>query len=357
MHHNSLSSPGHNSPRTSDQLRLLVEVSEAIATHRDLPTLFRDLAKRLPPMVPFEFISLSLHDPVKNVMRVDMLGTADADSIPPGLEIPVDESFSGQVFKTQEPVVVRSLEESARFPITLSLMQTIGAHSFCMLPLTTIVRPLGAMGFASATPRAIDEPQLEFLQLVVKQVAVAVDNALHDQSAAAAQAQLTRERDRLRLLLEVSESVASHHNLDELVHDLAHRLPRVVSFDYINLTLHDPQRNVMRLHLLVAPAASTIRPGIELAIDGSPAGLAWKTQRPVVVENIDADTRFPELATLFRDNAVKSWCAMPLTSALRPLGSMGFGSAVPAEYEDADLKFLQQVANLGGCGRRQRAAR
>ena len=88
--------------RNSDQLRLLIEVSEAVATHRDLTALFRDLAKRLPAIVRFEFIALFLHDPEKNVMRVDTLGTSDADSIPPGLELPVDtdayNSVGGFVF-------------------------------------------------------------------------------------------------------------------------------------------------------------------------------------------------------------------------------------------------------------------
>ena len=73
-----------------DQLRFLAEVSEAIASHSNLTALFRDLARRLPPLLPFEVIALFLHDPDKQVMRVDMLGTADADRIPPGLELPVD---------------------------------------------------------------------------------------------------------------------------------------------------------------------------------------------------------------------------------------------------------------------------
>jgi formate hydrogenlyase transcriptional activator len=163
-----------NSPagqiRSSDQLRLLIEVSEAIATHRDLTTLLRDLARRLPAIVPFEFIVLCLHDAAKNVMRVEMLGTADADSIPPGLELPIAQSNSGLVFTTQQPLIVRSPEDTARFSIAHSLMQTTGVESFCMLPLTTIVRPLGAMGFGTSTRRAFDESELEFLQLVVNQL-------------------------------------------------------------------------------------------------------------------------------------------------------------------------------------------
>ena len=105
---------------------LLFEVSEAIATHRDLTALFRDLARRLPVVVPFEFIALFLHDGDRNVMRIHMLGNADADSIPPGMEIPVDGSFSGRVFTTQQPIIIARPEEAERFQTTHSLMHTIG---------------------------------------------------------------------------------------------------------------------------------------------------------------------------------------------------------------------------------------
>jgi formate hydrogenlyase transcriptional activator len=331
--------------RGSDQLRLLIEVSEAIATHRDLTTLFRDLAKRLPAIVPFEFIALFLHDPVKNVMRVDMLGTSDADSISPGLEVPVGDSFSGLVFTTQEPVTVHSRVEASRFSMTAPLMQKIGAESFCMLPLTTTVRQLGAMAFGSLRPRAFDSSELEFLRLVAAQVAVAVDNVLHAESAAAIQLQLSQERDRLALLLEVSEAILVHRNVTDLFHDLAERLPRVVPFDYINLVMHDPSRDVMRLNVLVAPENSTIPPGQELPVDGSATGLAWRTQQPVTFDDLEVERRFPQLFTLHRELGVQSLCAVPLTTALRRLGALGFGSVTPRTYTQADLNFMQQVAN------------
>ena len=344
MHTNSLA-VADPSTRSSDQLRLLIEVSEAIATHRDLTTLFRDLAGRLPAIVPFELIALFLHDPRKNVMRVHMLGGADGDRIPPGLEVPVDASFSGQAFTTQAPVIVRTQAEALRFPAAASLVQGLGVESFCMLPLTTIVRPLGAMGFGSARRQTFGASELEFLDLVVKQVAVAVDNALHDESDRAMQAQLGHERDRLRLLLEVSESIASHRTLEDLFRDLAARLPPVVPFDYINLLLHDPARDVMRLNILVAPEGSTINPGLELPVDDSAAGLVWKTQQPLIVEDLDREQRFPRLIAMMRENGVKSFCTIPLTTALRRLGSLGFGSLTRTLYKEADLNFMQQVAN------------
>ena len=330
--------------RDSDQLRLLIEVSEAVATHRDLTALFRDLARRLPSIVRFEFIALFLHDPEKNVMRVNSLGTSDAESIPPGLELPLDQSYSGLVFTTQQPVIVNSLAET-QFPLAASLSTAVGAESFCVVPLTTTVRRIGAMGFGSSSPRAFDESEVEYLTLVANQVAVAVDNVLHAESARDTQTQLSQERDRLRLLLEVSESIASHRHLNDLVQDLAERLPRVIPFDYINLNLYDSTRDVMRLHIVVVPEDGTIVRDREIPVDGSASGWVWKTQQPVMVEDLDTETRFPALVPMLRENGVKSFCSLPLTTALRRLGALGFGSMTRRAYTEADQHFMQQVAN------------
>ena len=43
-------------------------------------------------------------------------------------------------------------------------------------------------------------------------------------------------------LLEISEAIASHRDLDKLFHDLAPRLHRVLEFDFANLILYEPGR-------------------------------------------------------------------------------------------------------------------
>ena len=152
------------------------------------------------------------------------------------------------------------------------------------------------------------------------------------------------ECERLGLLLEVSESIASHRDLNDLFHDLAERLPPIVPFDYINMVLHDPLRNTMRLHLLVTPEPSTISPGLELPVDGSPGGYVWKTQESLVVEDISREERFPTLTPLLIENGIQSFCSIPLTTALRRLGAMGFGSKQRRAYQEDELRFMQQVA-------------
>ena len=101
------------------------------------------------------------------------------------------------------------------------------------------------------------------------------------------------EYNRFSMLLEVSESIASHRDLGELFHDLAERLPPIVPFDYINLVLHDPAR---RRHATASAGDAGTQhdqPGLELPVDGSPGGYVWKTQQTLVVEDVIAGEPFP----------------------------------------------------------------
>ncbi|TLY18285.1 MAG: Fis family transcriptional regulator, partial [Nitrospirae bacterium] len=173
-----------------------------------------------------------------------------------------------------------------------------GINSLCVVPLTTALRQLGAMGFGSLEKEAYGEADVEFLQQVGKQVAVAVDNVLHHQD-------LTRDRDRLRLLLEVSESVASHRDLSALFRDLAKRLPSMVQFELIALVLHDPARNVMKIHTLGTAEAESIPPGFELPIEESAGGWVLTNQRPLVVPCLTRETRFPKVHALLEKVGVQ----------------------------------------------------
>jgi formate hydrogenlyase transcriptional activator len=321
----------------TERHQALLEVAEAISAHRDLHELFRDLVQRLSRVVHVNFVSLSLHDPMRNHIRLQTIQANVPAELLGGHEEPVDETPAGLVFLTQRPVLVSNLVDEHRWPKILHRMQEDGVNSFCVVPLTTAVRRLGAMGFSSLRKDAYSELDVEFLRQVGKQVAVAVDNVLHHQD-------LANDRDRLRLLLEVTESIALHHDADRFLRDLAQRLPRIVPFDYINIVLHDPAKNVMRLRLLVTSIPARIEPGLELPIEESPGGLVWKTQQPLTVPDIARERRFSKLTAILQENGVQSFCVVPLTTANQRLGALGFGSLERRTYEVSEIEFMHQIA-------------
>src|SRR5262249_1630577 len=326
---------------TSRQLRTLLEVAEEIVSNRELSALFKNLAGLLHRVARFDHLWLNLHNGAGDTLRLNVMEPADPGA--PAAPLPVQD-LAMWVSQNQLPVVTSIPSQAEQWPDYYQWAQRLNMNSLCVLPLTTVGRRLGALGFGCKQPGAYDSREVDFLHLVANQVAVAVDNAFNYEDALAAQQRLSSERDRLGLLLEISESIASHRDLGEMFRDLGRRLPRIIPFDYINLLLHDPERDVMRLHFLAAPESSTIRPGMELPVDETSAGLVWKTQQPFMVEDVAAETRFPKLMAQLRENEVQSYCTVPLTTALRRLGAMLFGILRRRIYQEAEINFMRQVA-------------
>ena len=210
------------SAEVADQTyRALLDVSELIISHRDLESLFHDLAERLHQVVRFAFASLVLYDPAKNVMRLHVLETQKSTTLTVGSEFPVAESPTGLAWQTQQPVVVPDIGRETRFPQLMAIAREHGITSACWLPLTTSLRRLGAVAFGTDTGGPYSEDELEFMRQVARQVAVAVDNARHHRDAQSYQQQLLRERDRLDLILDINNFLASNLDLQQLAGERA----------------------------------------------------------------------------------------------------------------------------------------
>jgi formate hydrogenlyase transcriptional activator len=337
----------HQLARERDRLRLLLEVTESIASHRDLTLLLEDLAKRLPNIVPFDFIGVLLHEPERKVMRLWMFLASVPSTIMPGMEIAVDESPSGLVWKTQLPLAVDDVEKEERFPSLMATFRENGVRSFCVVPLTTAQRRLGTMAFGSLLPRVYQESEVAFLQQVAKQVAVALDNALNSETARAYQEQLTRERDRQRLLLEVNNAVVAHLDLDVLFTAVSTCLRRVIQHDGSSLLLCDAVTGQWRIHVLdFERNESFIEEGRIEESTKSPSCQAITTGQPAVFgeRDLKAMAESSPIAQKLLDCGVKSFCSIPLLSHSRTLGALNVGRRTDDGFSLEDVELLGQVA-------------
>jgi formate hydrogenlyase transcriptional activator len=77
-------------------------------------------------------------------------------------------------------------------------------------------------------------------------------------------------------LLEISEAIASHRELDPLFHDLAPRLHRVLEFDFANLILYEPGHQAMKSHVLETPDPNYACPPGECPMETPGAGCATR---------------------------------------------------------------------------------
>src|SRR5262247_350846 len=335
--------------RLNSRYQALLEISEAIAVHRNLNELLQDLAHRLPRIVPFDFINLVLHDPAREVMRLHTLVAPETSTIRAGLELPIDQSPAGLVWRSQQPLMVDIEDPAAesRFPKLTPLLRENGARSYCVVPLTTALRRLGAMGFGSLHGRVYEEAEVNFMQHVAKQVAVAVDNVLHDESARSAQQQLTHEHDRVRLLLGVNNAVVSHLSLDDLFAAVSACLRSVIQHDGSALVLYDSDTRRYRVHVLsFAKNESFIEEGIAESDCRTPARMAMASRKPGVLGEGDLKTMAAEsqCAQYWLAEGMRGFCSAPLLLHDRALGGLDIGRRYEDTFSQEEVELLGEIA-------------
>lgn len=152
------------------------------------------------------------------------------------------------------------------------------------------------------------------------------------------------ESRRYDALLEIADLMVLHLGLPDLLVALSERLHKVTLFELAHFSLHDSKNNVMRVHMWEGRDLKAL-PAI-FDVDESVGGWVWKNQKPVVMSDVDMDSRFGTVRRELKQRNIRSYCVLPLTTAQTRFGGLGLGTSRPNAYEEADLRLLSRVAKL-----------
>jgi PAS domain S-box-containing protein len=182
----------------------LFRVSQAITAHREPQELFQVLAKELHQVVTFDFVGVFFYNEESNTFEIPIF---EADKLPRFVlpsDFPIDETMTWWIHRHQKPVLISSTAEDRRFPRVMELLRQFGARSACLLPLTTVNRRLGSLGFGSLQANAYSESEVRYLTLVADEVALAIDNAMIHQEQERTKEELREQKAHFEKLFELA---------------------------------------------------------------------------------------------------------------------------------------------------------
>jgi formate hydrogenlyase transcriptional activator len=326
--------------------KTLVEISRAIASNQNQTELFSELAHHLRQVIRFDYLSVILHEPAHNVMRLYLLEGARHKNIEPGAEFSVDESYAGWVWQHQKPCLITNVDEETRFPKSVEVLRQHMVKSYYVLPVSTAQRHLGVLGFGSVLENAYSETDFAFMQQAANQVAVSLDNVLNYRIAEAHRLQAARERDRLGLLLDVTNALVSSLDFRELFASIMQCLRRVIPHEYTSLALHDAESNLLRLQALdFAGDQGLLRTPMGVSEEESPAGAVFNTGRAAVFSR-DELRQFPSnVVQALLSGGIQALCCLPLITKNGVLGTLNLGSQREAAFHPEDIDLLTRVAS------------
>ncbi len=148
---------------------------------------------------------------------------------------------------------------------------------------------------------------------------------------------------RYEALIRVSNALRGYRDRDTLFRSLARELRPVVPFSFLALGLYDEETHTIEPNVLEATGEPVPPP--QLSVDESLTYWIVQHQEPLLIHDVDRETRFAEAMAYTRQQGMRSTCSLPLTTPQRRLGMLLAGSREPGAYDEEDVTFLSLVAN------------
>src|SRR5579863_6173130 len=216
----------------SEIYEAVLSLARPIAGRTDLDALLSGVRESLRRIVSFDHLGLILHDPENSAMQGHILNEPGAPLITT-LRMPVESDPAGRVWLNQQPLILSHLDAENRWPeFTSRARAEFGLSTLILVPLTAGDNRLGAFGFSSVAPYEPGPAEMEFLERVATEFAVAVEGFLARQAA-------VRERDRLRTLFNITNALVSKLAAGDLFSAISAQLSNVIRHDHAVLTLRN----------------------------------------------------------------------------------------------------------------------
>jgi formate hydrogenlyase transcriptional activator len=158
-------------------------------------------------------------------------------------------------------------------------------------------------------------------------------------------AELARERDRLRLLLEVNNTLVSNLELRPLFGAIIGTLRKLVPHEFTTLAIWDEERQVLDLRALKFAGSGLVTEHMSVPPNATPAGIAFAAGTPMRFDRADLEQLSHEFVKRLLAEGVQSVCCVPLTVRDHRLGTLNVGRLSGEAFPDEDVELLAAVAN------------
>jgi formate hydrogenlyase transcriptional activator len=339
----------HRMGEVGTPTRLLLQ---GLLGQSNLGQLLRSLPVQLRSHLSFDYMSLVLRTEGGNGLVWYAPDHKDPSALACTQLVPTEQPLLSWVVAHQKAAVIQNIDKEIRFPSLKNSFKGPAMKSACAVPLTSAHCQLGAIFIGSAKSDFYSQEYARFFSAIAGQIAMAVDNARshaklkrYEASSRSAQAEIDLKSARLKLLFDLTNSMAGTVDLGDVLKQVTTGARKLMRSDFAILGLLDSESG--RLHVnafslsegtllddeAVGPLAEVLF--ARVVFTGNPS-----TGKAAEFAEIDTKTD-PNWAT----RGFKTSCVLPLVSRDQVLGVLALGRRGDSDYDSSELEFLKQVSS------------
>jgi formate hydrogenlyase transcriptional activator len=254
----------------------------------------------------------------------------------------------GTAVYRKAPVYVTDILTDPLWDDYRHVMMPFGIRSVWSRPLFTKEgKALGTFAVLYREARSPGATDLQLIENASHIAGIAIERHIREE-------ELRRERDRLRLLLEITNSMTSKLDLRHLVEVLSTDLLGVTRCDFCALLLPDADSGELRVTILYNPESrGSLCDGAIMPMRGSMGGKAFRTRKTQHFDSLEEVRDDPEsfgnnVGRVFYERVagegLRSGCDLPLIGRGGVVGVWSARKRSERGFGPADVEFLEQVS-------------
>ena len=153
-----------------------------------------------------------------------------------------------------------------------------------------------------------------------------------------------RKRAEEAVMLQLSGALLSNMDVRKLLEAISASLREVVPHDAATLGLYEVQSGTLMVQFLNVAEGESRRTDVRLPMDGSPAGLAFRSREPVLLDRILEPRFAAEGVRHLTDLGMRSGCWVPLIHRGEAVGVLAIASRIEGTFSQHDADMLVQLA-------------
>jgi formate hydrogenlyase transcriptional activator len=334
---------------TEDRYRTLLDASSTLADQPTVKAVLHSLRDVLSSTSRVHGTELYVLDDEQDSLHVLEF---DRDPDAPAFKIGTKVSRIGaaaRVLEEQKPVFIPdSSQEMLKHPELAPFAAEVVGRTAYLFPVSTAQKRYGLLSVTKLQGEEFAPEDVELLRSLASHVAVALECALARDNAQLYQRQVVKERDRLRLLLEINNHIVSKLDINELFRSASASIRTYFRNDFTGFWLIDKQSNQLACVVLDFPSGK----GSLTAVTGSElSDTDHKKLRAHVPEllSVEGIEKLPAgIVDRLKAESITSMAIAPMLTASGPLGVMTMGSRQPDNFGQEDLDLLSQISSQIG---------
>jgi formate hydrogenlyase transcriptional activator len=328
-----------------DRYRNLLDAASALADQPTVKAVLHSLRGVLSSSCRLHGVFLyALNSDGESLRVLEFDREADAPAIKIGSTIS-RIGAAAQVLDEQKPVFLPDVsQEMLKHPELAPFAPESVGRSTYVFPVSTSQQRYGILVVTKDRGQEFVPEDVELLGSLASHVAVALECALARDSADLYQRQVVKERDRLRLLLEINNHLVSKLDINELFRSASGSIRSYFRNDFAGFWLIDKKPNQLECVVLDFPSGKGSLNAIERSELRSADQEKLRAPVPELLSVEDIEKLPARIVERLKAESIKSMAIAPLATASGPLGAITMGSRLPNNFGQEDLDLLSQIS-------------